>query len=173
MPCLFFDAPKNKLGAIHYKPLKMVGTSFGFQGIGQQRPGKVLPTILSVEPKAWTPAYLLEHMMDNFSISLSGMWIVESLGRTHLLYWGMHIQCRKSGLKSKIQAWNVVPFQWQRNGDNNMEGLDFGLVSKTPPSSAFSVMAPSGMERKWAALVIWQLLFEKLLFKVQERPWLA
>ena len=83
------------------------------------------------------------------------------------------IQCRESGLKPKIQAWNVVPFQWQRNGDNNMEGLDFGLVSKTPPSSAFSVMAPSGMERKWAALVIWQLLFEKLQFKVLERPWLA
>jgi len=33
MACLFFDAPKNNTGFIHYKPLKMCKTAVWFLGI--------------------------------------------------------------------------------------------------------------------------------------------
>tara|TARA_R110002124_G_scaffold148403_2_gene313884 strand:- start:24391 stop:24549 length:159 start_codon:yes stop_codon:yes gene_type:complete len=46
MSCLFFDAPKNNKGSIHYKPLKMYGAKVLFLRIIEQRPKKDLPLIL-------------------------------------------------------------------------------------------------------------------------------
>lgn len=37
MYCLFFDAPKNNKGFIHYKPLKMCKTAVWFLGIFEGR----------------------------------------------------------------------------------------------------------------------------------------
>jgi len=53
LSCLFFDAPKNNKGGIHYKPLKMTGTKSGFLGIVEQNPKKVLPLIRLRKFRVW------------------------------------------------------------------------------------------------------------------------
>ncbi|MAZ26702.1 MAG: hypothetical protein CL868_06445 [Cytophagaceae bacterium] len=51
MYCLFFDAPKNNKGFIHYKPLKMCKTAVWFLGIFEGRLKKTLPKIPLRKPK--------------------------------------------------------------------------------------------------------------------------
>ena len=53
MSCLFFDAPKNNKGFIHYKPLKMCKTAFRFLRIFEKALKKGLPQILLRKSKRW------------------------------------------------------------------------------------------------------------------------